>query len=188
MTKYKTIVMDPPWEVDSGFAKRLTNTKYYRFGKKLPYETMTDNEILEFPINDFADEECALFIWTIQKKTPFVFKLLEKWGFKFNLILTWKKSSGIGLKGFYRNSETCIYAYRGKMCVDWGKGHYIKTCFEAPVTKNSEKPSIFYESISNRTLEPRIDIFARRRHDGFDAWGDQVEEVKVLKQEVLAKE
>lgn len=172
---YKTLVIDFPWEIDDGFAKRLTDTKHYRFGKNLPYPTMPDEDILNFPINEFADKECALFIWIIQKKTPLVFKILEKWGFKFNLVLTWKKNTGIGLKGFYRNSENCIYAYRGKMGVDWGKGNYIKTCFEAPVTRNSEKPDVFYDMIRDRTKEPRIDIFARKRHFGFDAWGDQVE-------------
>ena len=89
--------------------------------------------------------------------------------------MTWKKNPGVGLLGFYRNSENIIYGYRGKMGIDKGPGEYIKTCFESDITIHSQKPNIFYESIRYRTLSPRIDIFARRRHPGFDAWGDQVE-------------
>ena len=35
--KYKTIVIDPPWQVKNN----LTNTKYYRTGKPMPYKMMT---------------------------------------------------------------------------------------------------------------------------------------------------
>lgn len=169
--KNKTLVIDFPWSVTNGFH----NHKHFRFGKKLPYETMTDEQILNFPIDDFADKECDLFLWVIQKKTPLGFKLLEKWGFKFHCILTWKKNIGPGVSGFYRNSENILYGYRGKMGIDIGEGQYIKTCFESSITKHSEKPNIFYESIRYRTKEPRIDIFSRKKHEGFDSWGDEVE-------------
>ena len=71
--KYKTLVIDFPWEVKNGF----TDKRHYRFGEKLPYETMTDQEILNFPINDFADNNCDLFLWTTQKKTHYVLRSLK---------------------------------------------------------------------------------------------------------------
>lgn len=40
---------------------------------------------------------------------------------------------------------------------------------------HSQKPDEFYEILRRRTPAPRIDIFARRRHFGFDAHGNQVE-------------
>ena len=58
MATYRTVVIDPPWKVQNGF----TNEKFVRYGRALPYETMTDEEILQFPINDFADRECDLFM------------------------------------------------------------------------------------------------------------------------------
>ena len=33
----------------------------------------------------------------------------------------------------------------------------------------------FYELIRRVARRPRVDIFARRRHEGFDAFGNQVE-------------
>jgi N6-adenosine-specific RNA methylase IME4 len=61
------------------------------------------------------------------------------------------------------------------MGVDFGEGSFIPTLFRVSRTTHSEKPSMFYEILRIRTKEPRIDIFARKRHFGFDAYGDQVE-------------
>ena len=169
---YRTVVIDPPWKV----VCNLTNEKFYRTGRKLPYETMTDEEILNFPINDFADRECDLFLWVTHTKLPIGLKILQKWGFKYHVLLTWDKQSGVCINGFYRKTEFVIYAYRGKQGINVGEGNYIPTLFGEKAKRHSQKPNKFYELICKRTLEPRIDIFARRKHYGFDAWGNQVEE------------
>ena len=75
MNKYQTIVIDPAWTVKNN----LTDLRYYRCGKDMPYSLMTDKEIMDFPINDFADERCDLFLWSITSKIPFCFELLKKW-------------------------------------------------------------------------------------------------------------
>ena len=36
--------------------------------------------------------------------------------------------------------------------------------------RNSEKPASVYTAIRMATQGPRIDIFARRRHHGYDVW------------------
>lgn len=169
--KYRTVVIDPPWDVKCN----LTNVKFYGIGKKLPYKVMSDEEIIKFPINDFAAEECDLFLWTTHTKLPLSLTLLQLWGFKFHVLLTWDKLGGVCINGFYRNTELIVYGYRGKMGVDLGEGHYIPTLFRSQANGHSIKPDVFYAKIRDRTQEPRIDIFARKRHFGFDAWGDQVE-------------
>lgn len=169
--KYHTIVVDPPWTVKSGF----TNEKYYRHGRKLPYSMMSDEEILSFPINDFADKECDLFLWTVHSKLPLALSILEKWGFKYHAVLTWDKQGGVCISGFYRRTELVVYGYRGKQNVDVGKGQYIPTLFSEKAKKHSRKPDVFYIWLTKRTKEPRIDLFARQKHFGFDAWGDEVD-------------
>ena len=77
--KYKTIVIDPPWTVKNN----LKDLRYYRTGKTMPYPLMTDNEIKDFPINKFADNNCDLFLWTITSKIPLCFDILKTWGFRY---------------------------------------------------------------------------------------------------------
>jgi len=171
MVKYRTVIIDPPWQVVCGFTKE----KFYRIGRKLPYKTMTDEEIINFPINDFASKECDLFLWVTHTKLPIALKILEKWGFKYHCLLTWDKKGGVCINGFYRRTEFVVYGYRRKQGINVAKGHYIPTLFNGKTKRHSEKPAIFYELVRERSLEPRIDIFARKRHYGFDSFGDEVE-------------
>lgn len=84
--KYKTIVIDPPWKVANGF-----NKKGFFHGQNkervLPYKTMTDLEISEFPINNFAEEfgfrihlskcGCARVIPVIKEVLPLGFGVVK---------------------------------------------------------------------------------------------------------------
>ena len=136
---------------------------------------MTDKEITDFPINNFAENNCDLFMWVTHTKIPVGLEIVKQWNFKYHVLLTWDKAGGVCINGFYRRTELVIYAYRGKMGVDVGKGSYLPTFFREIKTNHSAKPDVFYKLLRDRTQEPRIDIFARKRHIGFDAWGDQVE-------------
>jgi len=170
--KYRTIVIDPPWKLYPVSSKALSGGK---FRQNLPYTQMTDEEILAFPIDNFADNECDLFLWATQGKLPVALKCLDNWGFKYHCLLTWDKLNGISINGFQRRTELVLYGYKGRMGVDRKEGHYIPTLFSEASTNHSAKPRIFYAFLRERTLEPRIDIFARKRHYGFDAYGNQVE-------------
>ena len=179
---YETIVIDFPWTVSNN----LTNTRFYRCGKQMPYKMMNDEEIMEFPINDFASERCDLFLWSITSKLPFCFKLLEYWNFKFMDFLAWDKQIGIAVNGIYRRVEWVFYAYRKKMGLK-RRGHIIPSLISEKRKKHSQKPDSFYEVLRTNTPEPRIDIFARKRHFGFDAYGDEAEKHMIVPLNVTKK-
>ena len=148
-----------------------------RYKNDMPYKSMSDEEIIKFPIDNFADIETCLFMWTIYSKFKLSLDIIDTWKFKFNSIITWYKHDGPCFKGIYRNTELCLFTYRGKM--NLSNKHPLKLHVDSIGTKHSEKPEKFYSMLLKSTPEPRIDIFARKRHIGFDAWGDQVEDEKV---------
>lgn len=168
--KYKTIVIDLPWDIGV-CAPIQIHSKQLR--AKLPYETMSDSELMNFDINRFADENCDLFLWTTKGKIHTALHIIEKWGFHYANLFAWNKRDGINHNGVHHVLEFVIYAYKGKNGLDYSKP--MDSYFEAKRIKHSQKPDKFYQLIRERTKEPRIDIFARKRHYGFDAWGDQVE-------------
>jgi len=168
--KYRTIVIDPPWKL------AMCNPKNCRHGgipKELPYKVMTDAEIENFDIQQFADEECDLFLWTTKAKIHAAFHIMEKWGFHYANFFVWNKLDGLNNNGCHSILEFVLYGYKGRNGLNYKKP--IDAYFAEKRKKHSQKPDIFYNTIMKVTSEPRIDIFARKRHLGFDAWGDQVE-------------
>ena len=173
MKKYKTIVIDPPWTVKSHLGTLTTTHGKYK--DNLPYKMMSDKQISEFPINDFAAKDSILFLWTIHSKLELSFKILKHWNMKFHVLMSWYKHDGICMHGFCRDIEPCLVAYKGNLKNVTTNKHPLKLNIDSASTRHSEKPTKFYASLLKSTPAPRIDIFARRRHYGFDAYGDQVE-------------
>ena len=165
--KYHTIVIDPPWPIKPIVLKNRPNLT------KIPYKTMTIDEIENFTINDFADDQCVLFMWTTMTYLPHALKIIEKWGFKYHATMAWSKNNGRTMFGIKRNVEFVLVAYRGKLNLE-PRGKAIKAVFEEPTMVHSKKPKIFFEMIVPKTQEPRISIFEREAREGFDIWGDEV--------------
>ena len=174
--KYKTIVVDPPWDLPVVSPSRNVG---FKVTDSLPYKTLTDDKLREFPINEFADDECQLFMWVTHGTLPFGLELTKLWGFKYHCLLTWDKTKGVVICGFNRRTEYVIFSYKGKLDIKL-KGVSIPTFFRETSTIHSKKPRIFYDLLLKSTLAPRVDIFARKTHFGFEAWGDQVEKIKPL--------
>lgn len=167
---YRTLVVDPPWPL-----ARIRRAIRPNDPDTLDYPTMPLPEIHAFPIRDWAAPDSFLFLWTTNAFVEESFSILRDWGFKYHCLLTWCKNSGIcPWSPFQFRSEYLLFATRGSCLrtVPLGK---LKTWFQAPSGRHSEKPAEFYSMIATYFPEPRIDIFARRRHPGYDAWGNEVE-------------
>jgi len=171
--RYKTIVIDPPWPVEYIVLKMRKNQKV------MPYGTMSIPEIKDFQINNYADDVCNLFMWVTHTYLEDALEIIKCWGFKYHCLLTWDKTNGRPLCGFKRKTEFVIYAYKGKITVNQ-RGKFIPTLFREELREHSRKPDIFYHILARNTPEPRIDIFARHKHVGFDASGNEVKEVMNL--------
>lgn len=171
MKKYDLIVVDPPWPI-----KKITH-RDRPCQKKMDYKIMTLDEVKKLSIGDMADSNCWLFLWTIQK---FLFdskKILENWGFKHLATMVWEKtygkSAGMPLYGFRWNAEFILVGYKNKP-ETWPKRKLIPMVFQAENVGHSQKPDKFYKMIEPLGKH-RVDIFARKKRDGWDVWGDEVE-------------
>lgn len=190
--KYKTVVIDPPWPITSnvGSLKKYARPEkrhkpiYQRpLNKPYYYDSMTIEEILEFPVNEFAHDESLLFVWCTNGRTSCkvstmktALELLEMNGYNQFSIITWNKPQGTAVFSPIINmTEHCIVGYRGNYNNLINKQYAVmKSRFrtERQIT-HSEKPTKFYQMLRAWTPEPRIDLFARQRHYGFDGWGDE---------------
>jgi ParB/RepB/Spo0J family partition protein len=163
---YDVIVLDPPWimeKIERDVAPEQTN---------FDYPTMGEEELAHIKIP--AADNCHVFVWTTHKHLPVAFRLLDRWGFKYVCTFVWHKNGGyqpFGLPQY--NNEFCLYAHKGNpQFVDF-KDFF--TCFNANRTGHSEKPEAFYEMLRRVTAGRRLDMFNRRKIDGFDGWGNEAD-------------
>ena len=119
---------------------------------------------------------------------PQALKLIEAWGFRYSTrCFTWLKTKrgwdgisplverdfhiGLGLTT-RSQSEFVLLARRGN-CRRQRKD--IRELILAPRREHSRKPDEFYRRVEAYCSGPYLDIFARQRRPGWDAYGDEVD-------------
>jgi N6-adenosine-specific RNA methylase IME4 len=167
---FETIVIDPPWPMTK--IERDVAPNQVGFD----YPTMDESELREFSatVKAMAAADCHLFMWTTQKFLPLAMDLVDLYGFKYVLTMTWHKAGGFqpyGLPQF--NSEFVIYARKGSPKFVSTQNFFC--CFNAPRREHSRKPGEFYDIVRLVTKGPRIDVFSREAREGFAQWGNETD-------------
>ena len=161
---YQTLVVDPPWAYDRDDIR----------GAALHhYDTMTFEEIAAYPIGQFAAENCHLYLWITNPHLPHVWRIVEAWGFEYKTLLTWVKPQ-IGTGHYFRGAtEHVLFCVRGTLPL---RDASLPNWFLADRTEHSAKPAAFYELAGRASFGPFAEFFAREKHDGWDAYGDEAGE------------
>lgn len=164
MQLYDLIYADPPWQ----YSNRIT-----RASADKHYRTMPLSEIKDFPIP--AKEDAILFLWATSPLLPEALQIMEAWQFKYKGSVVWDKLL-IGLGNFFRSRhELLLYGLRGKIPCPPTSSRVPSVIIEKR-TRHSAKPLKAYEVIESMYPSlSKIELFARNRRDGWDAWGDELE-------------
>lgn len=174
MKKYQIIYADPPW---GGKGKH-----YAQKGIIKHYAQMDTLDICRLPIEQLADDNCALFMWAVMSMLPDALRVINAWGFAYKTTaFVWVKRNRNTMGWFWgmgswtrSNAELCLLGFKGKMeC----QAHDVLSIIDTPIMKHSRKPD---EVVRDRITRlcgdlPRIELFARRKVDGWDCWGNEVE-------------
>lgn len=188
MQKYRLILSDPPWAYnDQG--TRLSPAYEGRQRKSGPhYDTMSLEEICGLGewVKWITAEDAILLLWSTHPiKETHPWPVIKAWGFKYSTAISWVKARWSekeqrfiyqigGGKTTRSCSEEILVCTRGKgasLVTDRG----IPGAIIAPKTGHSAKPVEQY-GIAERMVPggPWLEMFARRRRPGWDAWGDQL--------------
>ena len=178
--KYQIIYADPPWRFEGNMGK-VGNSKLSGFGADLRYPTMTEEELQALAVNELADKDCALFMWTTGRHLPIAINLIKYYGFEYRTIaFIWIKTSRkTGLPnqrlGYWTlsNAEICLLGIKGH---PRKINNRIKSVYLLPREGHSKKPELFRNQIDALFGDiPRIELFARQKTEGWDVWGNEVE-------------
>ena len=169
--KFRTIVADPPWRTTTG-------PKGFGYSDSghvmLKYQVMTIDEIKAIPVSKLAEDAAHIYVWTTNINVRKCYEVVESWGFKPSVLLTWAKNPiGIGLgDAFGITTEHVVFGHRGGLRPlkrvpstwwNWKRG------------RHSEKPEAFQDIVESVSPGPYLELFARRKRLGWCVWGNEVD-------------
>lgn len=174
--KYRTILIDPPWEQPMRSPRKRKREGI--LPPCLPYPTMPLSEIKSMRVVELAEVGCHLWLWTTNAFLRQGFECMDAWGFKYLAPITWRKPSGQG-NYFVHVTQTILFGYYEKC--QFNLARYLPTYFEGLPGKHSAKPQESYELIEKVSDPERIELFARPWtsefpiRPGWNAWGNEIE-------------
>lgn len=175
LAPYMTVLADPPW------AQTMSGTYKSRHKRKarLPYGTMTLDDIKALPVGELAGEGAHLWLWTTNEYLRAGFDVMEAWGFKYLAPVHWLKPSGIG-NWFVHRTQTLLFGYKERC--RFPQARYAPNVIETgDPLEHSAKPDATYAYIERISPGPRLEVFARPwtpmfpKREGWDVWGNEVE-------------
>lgn len=181
---YQIILADPPWTYRD-------KAKAGKRGASFQYPLIKLPELCNMPVAELAAKNCALFMWGTWPMLPQALVLGEAWGFEYRTAaFVWVKFGkplvlplfaihalgklkwGMG-KWTRANSEFCLLFVKGRPKRQSAKVHQVLTSTPG---RNSAKPPETRDRIVELLGDlPRVELFAREREPGWDAWGLDVE-------------
>jgi N6-adenosine-specific RNA methylase IME4 len=164
MKKYKTILADPPWDVQ----------QKGNLGAVHHYDLMALDKIKAMPVANLATDDSHCWLWVTNATLRHGFDVLEAWGFTPRSVLTWCKPR-FTLGNYLRNAtEHLLLGTRGNAPVNF-RGQATWTF--APLQDHSHKPEEQYAIIERLSQPPYLELFARRRptNPAWDVWGNEVD-------------
>ena len=161
--KYGIIYADPPWQ----YERRTVNGAAEKH-----YPTMSIPELCALPVADLAAKDSALFLWATFPQLKDAFRVIEAWGFQYKtLAFLWLKQNRKADSWFY--GMGCLLATRGHPKRQTAGIHQFVI---SHIEQHSKKPDEVRDKIVRLMGDlPRVELFARQKAPGWDAWGNEVD-------------
>lgn len=180
---YDIAYVDPPWYYYGSPIKDAAAAKHYPL--------MDLDELGAIDIRRLLNKSAAVFLWATCPRLNFAVQLISKWGLHFRgVAYVWVKTnqrgaiiSGQGVPPTFTKPTTELLLAattkptgRPFPIFDLAQSQVILH----PRAAHSEKPAVFRKRIEELCGDrPRIELFARSRARGWDAWGAEVERAPI---------
>ncbi len=168
---YRVVYADPPWSY--GRAAGVTSAHDH-------YTGMTIDQLCQLPVAAHCYDNSVLFMWVTapmlyyasDKERPDPFRLMRAWGFEPKTGIVWDKVlHNFGNYVSVRH-EHLIIATRGSCTPDRPVPMPDSVQTERQDGEHSAKPPSFRKLIEALYDGPYLELFARDRAEGWDAFGN----------------
>jgi N6-adenosine-specific RNA methylase IME4 len=176
--KYDIVYADPPWFYYGSAVKDAAAAKHYPL--------MTPEDLASLDVRSILNKRAAVFMWATCPRLNFAIKLIAEWKLHYRgVAYVWVKTNragkiiaGQGVPPTFTKPTTELLLVATTMPT--GRSFPILDLAQPQVVlhgraAHSEKPAIFRELIEELCgKRPRIELFARTKVRGWDAWGAEV--------------
>ncbi len=168
--RYRAGAVDCPWAFETWSAKGK--------GKSADrhYPTMKTDDLCRLPIGQLFAADAGIIVWATAPMIKDALRCLDAWGFRYVSMGAWGKMTqdgegpAFGTGYWFRSAaEFYILGLAGDISP---AAHDVRNLILAPRREHSRKPDEIYRDIERIFPGgPYIDIFARQRRPGWDAFG-----------------
>jgi N6-adenosine-specific RNA methylase IME4 len=165
--KYRVIYADPPWLYGDKLIDGYGAAEHH-------YPSMSIDELCAMPIAELAADEAVLFLWVTSPMLEESFTVIRAWNFAYKASFVWDK-----VKHNYGHYNSV----RHELLLVCTRGSYLpetSQLFDSVISversgRHSEKPGEVRKIIETLyPTGPRVELFARSEHDGWDAHGNDI--------------
>ena len=182
--KFRVFYADPPWRYsDSGPIGSSDN--YGRAERHYPTlslealcgeENLPNGSNLAADVRAAAEANAVLFLWSTAPMMEDAFRVVRAWGFAYKTFFVWDKvRHNFGHYSSVRH-ESLLVGVKGSCTPEVPQLHNSVVQIKR-TPQHSEKPKYFRELIDG--LYPsgnRLELFGRRTVEGWDVWGNELQE------------
>lgn len=150
------------------------------------YPTMATDEIAALDVGQRESPHCALFLWATIPMLKDALRVGAAWGFRYATSRVWIKTRVAGFDpaltldqnfpmgtGYIArgNPELLLIFTRGRPVFRFA----VRALIIAPRREHSRKPDCVRAEIERQVEGPYLEMFARQRAPGWDAWGNDLD-------------
>jgi N6-adenosine-specific RNA methylase IME4 len=168
--RYDVVLVDPPWRYafSRSNSRRIENQ----------YPTLAVEAICGLRVP--AADDAALFLWSTSVHLPDALRVMAAWGFAYRSSLVWDKVR-MGC-GYWARIQHELLLVGTKGCFSPPPAALrVRSVISIPRSIHSRKPPEVRDMIARWYPSARkLEMFARERVEGWEAWGNEVESDIVL--------
>lgn len=98
---------------------------------------MSIEEIADLPVNELADENCALFLWVTFPLLKEIWKVIDAWGFTYKSVaFVWIKQN--------KKADSLF----------WGMGYWTRANAEICILGNKRKSKTLFQTCASGYCKP----------------------------------
>lgn len=177
--KYPVALIDVPWSYYGDPNKDQACGKHY--------PCLTDAEVYALPVADLLLPRSILFVWATSPRLDMAIDAIRAWGLHYRgIAFDWCKTNREGKPINGQGARPSLIKHAGELVLwaspikkgrplpvkDEGMASWI---FEPrPNNRHSQKPETVQDRIERLLDGPYIELFARRKREGWDCYGNEL--------------